>query len=304
MKDPAIERQAAWAPSLKITPGRIGFARRMTSLLERVNERLPSGVMVADRVAAGVPVRHYAHPELRERASAAVVYVHGGGLILGGHEWDNMCGSMALAADVPVFSVDYRLAPEHRFPAALDDIVSATRAIRDAAPQLGVDPDRIIISGASAGAGLAAAAAQRLTDEGVKLAGQLLVYPMLDDRTAARKDITDEDLKVWTQTSNATGWSSYLGLPPGADVVPEYAVPARRDDLSGLPPAWIGVGTRDLFHDECLAYAESLKSAGVDTELYIVEGAVHGFDTLVPSAPEATAAFQTSQYEFIARVSA
>ncbi|MEX1280383.1 MAG: alpha/beta hydrolase fold domain-containing protein, partial [Acidimicrobiia bacterium] len=143
---------------------------------------------------------------------------------------------------------------------------------------------RVAVGGESAGGGLAAAVAQRLTDEGVDLAAQLLVYPMLDDRTAVRPDLGQNDHPVWTKGSNHTGWSSYLGKEPGAEMVPKYAVPARRTDLSGLPPAWIGVGTLDLFHDEDVGYAERLRSAGVDCELEVVEGAPHAFMTLAPDA--------------------
>ena len=108
---------------------------------------------------------------------------------------------------------------------------------------------------------------------------------MLDDRTVLRDDAAPADLRVWTPGSNRLGWASYLGAAPGSAAVPAYAVPARRTDLSGLPPAWIGVGTADLFHDECAAYARRLEEAGVPVTLHVVDGAFHGFDAVFRNAP-------------------
>jgi acetyl esterase/lipase len=143
-----------------------------------------------------------------------------------------------------------------------------------------VDASRLAIGGASAGGGLAAALALLTRDRGeISLTAQLLVYPMLDDRTVYRKGLDKPGLRLWNQSSNKFGWSAYLG---NADR--SVAVPARREDLSGLPPAWLGVGTFDLFHDEDLAYAERLKAAGVPCEVEVVPGAFHGFDGIVPKA--------------------
>jgi acetyl esterase/lipase len=202
---------------------------------------------------------------------------------------DGRCVGWARELGLVVVSVDYRLAPEHPFPAALDDAHAAWTWLQGAAPALGVDPARVAVGGASAGAGLAACLAQRLRDEGsaaggVPPAAQLLVYPMLDDRTAARHELDGGHL-VWSNRSNRTGWSAYLGAPPGAPHAPAYAVAARRDDLGGLPPAWIGVGALDLFLDEDRAYAARLRAAGVATELLEVPGAPHGFDALAPDVP-------------------
>jgi acetyl esterase/lipase len=116
------------------------------------------------------------------------------------------------------------------------------------------------------------------------IAFQLLVYPMLDDRTALRTDVDERWLRVWSASSNRFGWRSYLGQDPGGEDVPAYAAPARREDLSGLPPAWIGVGTCDLFLDEDIAYAIRLNDAGVPCDLRIIEGAFHAFDLVAPKA--------------------
>jgi acetyl esterase/lipase len=176
---------------------------------------------------------------------------------------------------ITVAAVDYRLAPEHPYPAGLEDCYSALTWL---AGLPAVDPARLAIGGASAGGGLAAALALLAHDRGeVTPTLQLLAYPMLDDRSGAAPKTLN--YRMWGPKSNRFGWAAYLG---NAD--PQIAVPARRDDLSGLPPAWIGVGTQDLFHDEDLAYAERLTAAGVPCHLEVVPGAFHGFDQVVPKA--------------------
>jgi acetyl esterase/lipase len=123
---------------------------------------------------------------------------------------------------------------------------------------------------------------------------QLLTYPMIDDRTVTRTDVDERHLRLWDQRSNRYGWTSYLGRQPGAPDVPGTAAASREPDLSGLPPAWIGVGTCDLFHDEDVAYAERLRQAGVPCELEVVPGAFHGFDGVAPRA-SITAHFREQQ---------
>jgi acetyl esterase/lipase len=143
-----------------------------------------------------------------------------------------------------------------------------------------VDRDRVAIGGASAGGGLAAALALLARERAeVPVVAQLLVYPMLDDRTVERDGLDNPGHRLWNQSSNRFGWDAYL-----ADADRDVAVPARRDDLAGLPPAWMGVGTLDLFHDEDLAYAERLQAAGVPCRVEVVDGAFHGFDGILPKA--------------------
>lgn len=247
---------------------------------------IADGVVVTDRMVPGrdgSSIRVWVHEATRadDAPIAAYLHIHGGGFVLGdpvsSHE---RCSTIAAELGVRVVSVDYRLAPEHPFPAALDDCVDVLRWMIETAAAEGVDAARIAVGGESAGGGLAACTAQAATDLGLPLAFQLLVYPMLDDRTRRRVD--DRGRYVWSAASNRYGWRSYLG---GIDPSAPYAVGARRADLSGLPPAWIGVGTLDLFHAEDLAYAERLRAAGVDVEVVEVPGAYHGFDAMTPSAP-------------------
>jgi acetyl esterase/lipase len=176
--------------------------------------------------------------------------------------------------------VDYRLAPAHPFPAALDDCSTALRWLHAQAGPWGVDPTRVAVGGESAGGGLAAALAQRAHDEGVDVRFQLLVYPMLDDRTVLAAH--QPETLVWTSPSNRAGWTAYLGHPVRPAEERPYAVPARRADLSGLPPAWVGVGDQDLFLDEDLAYADRLRAAGVGCEVELVPGLYHGAYGLAP----------------------
>ena len=188
--------------------------------------------------------------------------------------------------NVLVVNVDYRLAPECPFPAGLADCYAALAWLHDNAKTLNIDPDRIAVGGDSAGGGLAACLAQRAHDAGLGVAFQLLIYPMLDDRTCLREPEAGVGELIWTPASNQFGWSSYLGTEPGTVSPPPYAAASRRYALAGLPPAWIGVGTPDLFRGEDVAYAERLREAGVEVTLEIVEGLYHGADGLASDAPQ------------------
>jgi len=227
-----------------------------------------------------------------------MVWMHGGGYVVGNLNMsDDYLLRFVQELGIAVVSVDYRLAPEHPFPAGLEDAYCALKWVYDQAHVLGIDPNRIAVGGDSAGGGLAAALAQWACDRGeVKPVFQLLIYPMLDDRTVTRPDETGKDYLVWTPESNRFGWESYLHRSPGSNAVPDNAVPAQRIDLTGLPPAWIGIGTIDLFHDEDVAYAKRLQACGVDCDLVTVPGAFHGFDSASPSLPIARA-FRQAQIE-------
>jgi acetyl esterase/lipase len=238
------------------------------------------GVTVTQRRvgASAVPVMITAPTESRPRRPG-VLWIHGGGYVLGSPQLE-AAGIGQLARDLGVIAVspDYRLAPEHPFPAALDDCMAALGWMRANADELGIDPDRIAVMGASAGGGLSAAVAQRSYDEGIPLRAQVLVYPMLDDRTTLRDDHAGRGRFMWTPASNRFGWTSYLGRHPQISDAPKYSAPARRDDLTGLAPAWVGVGERDLFYAEDVDYAEKLKASGVPCTLVTVPGMYHGAD--------------------------
>jgi acetyl esterase/lipase len=229
-------------------------------------------------------------PELT--TGAALLWIHGGGLVLGSARLDDrVCGETAQDLGVTVVSVDYRLAPKHPFPAAIDDSHAAWRWLAAHADDLGIDLDRVAVGGQSAGGGLAACLVQRLHDEGTRVAAQWLFCPMLDDRTAAERAHDATGHHVWNNRSNLVGWSSYLGQAPGAASVPPYAVAARREDLSGLPSTWMYTSDIELFHDEDLAYARRLSAAGVEVTLEIVRAAPHGFEAWAPDTPPAQALF-------------
>lgn len=274
----------AFHPELRLASRLLpsGVVTRRTLRPIRRMERLMKGgpAYVEYEVSPTASVLVYRPPTLEGR-SPAVLWVHGGGLVIGTpHQDEAAMREIADDLGVVVGLVRYRLAPEHPAPAAVEDCYAALVWL---AMQDDVDPDRVAVAGASAGGGLAAATALMARDRGgPSLALQLLVYPMLDDRTAARPDDQEEHRRVWDRAANHIGWSAYLGVEAGSPdpAVPEYAVPARASDLSGLPPAWLGVGTLDLFHDEDLAYAARLRAAGIEARTLVVPGAFHGFDAL------------------------
>ncbi|MDY6997335.1 MAG: alpha/beta hydrolase [Actinomycetota bacterium] len=279
---PELRRSARLVPKQIITPVTLPFVRAASRLMFR---RDPQDVEVLT-LASGVRVRLHRPPRAGD-PGPALLWIHGGGYVIGSAAQDDvLCRRFARELDATVVSVDYRLAPEHPYPAAVEDCYSALRWL-SALPA--VDPGRVAIGGASAGGGLAAALALHTRDLGeMALAAQLLVYPMLDDRSVARAELDHPGHRLWNQSSNRFGWNAYLG-----DADPAVAVPARRDDLAGLPPAWIGVGTLDLFHDEDLAYAGRLREAGVPCEVEVVEGAFHGFDGIAPKADVSQAFFRS-----------
>ncbi len=182
-------------------------------------------------------------------------------------------------------SVDYRVAPEHPFPAPVEDCYAGLKWLFDNADQLGVDKSRIAIGGASAGGGLAAGLALLVRDrKEVPVIFQLLIYPMIDDRNQTPASYAITDPRVWNRESNRLGWKAYLGREGGAPDVSPYAAAARATDLTNLPPAFISVGTLDLFVDENIEYAQRLIQAEVPTELHVYPGAFHGFDLFAPAA--------------------
>ncbi len=207
-----------------------------------------------------------------------VYWMHGGGLVLGSHVGDDLRFDVWCQRHGCVgVSVDYRLAPETPYPGPLDDCYAGLAWIHAHAAELGVDPTRIGIGGASAGGGLAAGLALLARDRGeLPVAFQLLIYPMIDDRQITPSSQWHDP--IWSPRANSFGWTSYLGEAKGGDDVPAYAAAARATDLAGLPPTLITVGAIDGFADEDIDYALRLRHAGVPVELHVYPGGPHGFD--------------------------
>ncbi len=227
----------------------------------------------------------------RDRLRPAILYIHGGGFVIGGASTSlRQVQERSVALDCVVVSVDYRLAPETRFPGSLEDNYAALKWLYHNAAELGVDQSKIAVMGESAGGGHAAMLAIAARDRGeVPLLFQALVYPMLDDRTGSTREVPSHiGTLIWNGDKNRFGWTSFLGVTAGSAHVPHGAVPARIEDLHGLPATFIGVGSIDLFASEDIQYALRLIDAGVPTELNVVPGAYHGFDIAVPKASVST----------------
>ncbi len=223
-------------------------------------------------------------------ALPAVLDIHGGGYVMGSPEISDRANRIVvLEQGCIIVSVDYRLAPETRWPGAVEDCYAALRWMHEEAATLHIDRARIAVSGSSAGAGHAAALTLLARDRGnYAICFQNLHAPMLDDRTGSAVEATPYTGEyIWTPGSNRYGWSALLGVEAGGPDVPVAAVPARAADLSGLPPASIVVGALDLFVEEDIEYARRLIRAGVPTELHIIPGAYHGFGLAGEDTPQA-----------------
>jgi triacylglycerol lipase len=225
-------------------------------------------------------------PPSSARGRGAILHIHGGGMVVGSADLAGLNKwQLAQEHDCAIVSVDYRLCPENPFPAPQEDNYAGLLWLAEHAGELNVDPARIVVMGESAGGGLAASLALMTRDRGgPQLAGQVLIYPMLDWRTGGPDDRwknahTGEF--IWTRAKNQFGWSSLRGDYAPADARKGWFSPALAEDLAGLAPAYIATGALDLFLDEDLDYARRLIDAGVKTELHVYPGAIHAFE-LVP----------------------
>ncbi|MEM6581935.1 MAG: alpha/beta hydrolase [Pseudomonadota bacterium] len=219
----------------------------------------------------------------RPNNGPAMLWIHGGGYISGSAA-EVAPETLAHQCGATFVSVEYRLAPEHPFPAGLHDCHDALLWLHRNAAELGVDPQRLSIGGPSAGAGMAAGLALFNRDrKGPELQFQYLVYPMLDnlhDTLSGQQD----GHPLWNRETSINAWEMYLDGTPGEQASP-YAAAARAEDCSALPPAYVVVGGQDLFRDECIAYAQRLMAAGVTTELAVIPGLYHAAETICPDAP-------------------
>lgn len=266
---PDLRLYSLFIPQRLVGPRTVPVIRSLTKLIRG------SSAATVHQVAPGVSVRLFRPTKPATVPGPAVLWIHGGGMVIGTAAQDDaICKHFADALGATVASVEYRLAPEHPYPVPAEDCYTALRWLAER-PE--VDADRIVVGGASAGGGLAATVAAFAHDRGrITPILQLLVYPMLDDRSVT----PDRNHRLWNAASNRFGWDSYLG-----DASPDVAVPARRADLTGLAPAWIGVGSLDLFLEEDRTYAARLEAAGVPCTLQVVPGAFHGFDAVGHRAP-------------------
>jgi triacylglycerol lipase len=286
-------------PLLELMPPYQAISKETLPVLrERVDELADLQLEAADMTGVGIaveriertggpPVRLVLYrPESLSGPAPAVLHVHGGGMVIGRPEMRHAnLVTMARTLQCVVASVDYRLAPEAPFPAALEDCYAALVWLRDRAADLDVDPARLAVAGESAGGGIAAGLALFARDNnGPAIVAQMLTYPMLDDRTGWGKDRPFAGEFVWGAAGNRFCWQALLGEQAGSSNVPYYAAPARAQKLEGLPPAFIAVGALDLFLDENLDFAHRLIRAGVSTELHVYPGAFHAFDGATDAA--------------------
>ena len=226
-------------------------------------------------------------PKDAANPTPAIYHIHGGGMIVG----DNRFGlvemlDLAEPMGMAVVSVEYRLAPETPHPGPVEDCYAGLAWLSAHAHELTIDPDRIVIGGASAGGGLAAGVTLMARDRnGPAILAQLLLSPMLDDRNDSASSRQMRGLGIWDGSSNETGWNALLGdgVGGGPDVSP-YAAPSRAADLSGLPSTFIDVGSAETFRDEDVAYASRMWQAGGRVELHVWPGGFHGFDVVAPHA--------------------
>ncbi|MGV2622922.1 UNVERIFIED_CONTAM: alpha/beta hydrolase fold domain-containing protein [Halobacillus marinus] len=225
-------------------------------------------------------------PKDSDETLPVLLWMHGGGFILGAYdESDGLCSDIVKAAGCVVVSVDYRLAPEHPYPAALEDCYTALTWIADHHEAMNIDRDRIGVAGVSAGGGLTAALALLARDRQYpSICFQMPLYPMIDDRNDTPSAHEISEGMVWNHKTNAFGWRMYLGALHDTDDVPAYAAPARAEDYSGLPYTYTCIGQLDPFRSETLTYVTKLAEAGVDVEFHLYPGAYHGFEQVAPEA--------------------
>lgn len=287
---PELRRSARLLPRFSFGPKSTSVIRALRNLRPIPSPPAPVDVSIRDEYIQGPdgqPLRiRLFSPTSSKNPRPALLWMHGGGFLFGHPEHDQAQSiKLCRQLDMVVAAVSYRLGPNHPYPAPLHDAYAALAWLHAQASALNIDTTGIAVGGASAGACLAAGLTLLAHDRGeLPIAFQILIYPNLDDRTALRTDIDERALRICSVETNRFGWLTYLGRQPGTEYIPAYAAPARRNDLSGLPPAWLGVGTLDLFHDEVFSYASRLNEAGVPCTLKLVEGAFHAFDLVAPNA--------------------
>jgi acetyl esterase len=256
---------------------------------------LPSGIELAsvtDREIPGpagpIPVRVYR--PAGDAPKPVVVYYHGGGWVLGSLEThDGTCRRLADGADAVVVSVDYRMGPEDRFPAAVEDSYAALTWVAANAAELGADAARLVVAGDSAGGNLAAVTSQLARDGGPAIRSQLLIYPVTDHEFTSVS--MEENAEGYYLSRDMMRWfyDHYLNDPSEGD--DPRVSPIRHDDLTGLPPAFVLTAQYDPLRDQGMAYAEALRAAGNDVAMTNYEGLFHGFISMFDLIDAGKAAF-------------
>lgn len=287
--DPDVLPALEAFPDVPLDKEGLPLLRQMAAEMVQLTDAAALGVVRSEITVPGTQSDHPSvrclmyQPEDAKAGSGAYLHLHGGGYILGNPEGsDEHNAQLASLLGITVISVDYRLAPEHPVPAALEDSYAVLAWLHQNADELGIDPARVAVGGESAGGGLAAALALHARDLGEhSICYQVLTYPMVDSRTGSETQPAHplNGEFVWTSERNQLGWAYYLG-----DAVPAAPyVPALAESFEGLPPAWICTAAFDLFRDENIEYAQRLHQAKVPTELIVYPGTFHGFQ-LAPDA--------------------
>lgn len=272
--------------NLSVTAELLDIARTLGPSLEQVLDGRPyQERTIAVPGPAGDVALSIFTPDGRDASGAGLVWVHGGGMVMGDRYGITEALDLAEPSGAVVVSIEYRRAPEHPAPALVDDSYAALRWVGEHAAELGIDPARLVFGGTSGGGGIAASTALRVRDQGgPALAGVMLLCPMLDDRMATVSAQQCAAGYPWTAASNEFGWRALLGERYQTDDVTIYEVPGRAHELGGLPPTYLDVGSVDLFRDEDVDFANRIWAAGGDAELHVFPGAFHGYDINMPAA--------------------
>jgi acetyl esterase/lipase len=250
--------------------------------------------------APGIPTL-ILRPAARSGSSPCIYFLHASGMVMPGNRTMLSAEELRWVADfgATLVSIDYRVAPENPHPAPVDDAYAGLVWTAEHAAELGIDPNRIVLVGSSAGGGLAAAVALRSRDlQGPPIRHQVLISPMLDDREATVSSLFEG--VVWDRISNRAGWTALLGRARGGPDVSAYAAPARAADVSRLPPAYLDCGSSEVFRDEIIDYAARMAQSGVPVELHLWAGAMHYSERIAPEA-EVTKAAVAARTSYLRR---
>lgn len=297
--DPQLLAALEAVPSFDVTADTLAATRRAIDAAQVPAPPAPDTTAEERRIPGpdGGSLRVLIYTPTKHAPTGGLLWLHGGGMVMAKPDGNEaLSRHLAQTAGCVVVAAEYRRAPEHPYPAGVEDCYAALRWLHAAADELRIPRERIAVAGESGGGGLAAGLALLARDRGeVSLSAQMLLYPMLDDRTATPSEpdpLPNAGEFVWSKVSNTFAWGAVLGRAPGGPDAPIYAAPGRAHDLAGLPPTAIFVGELDLFVGENLRYARTLIRHGVATELHVYPGAYHGFVSFAQDADVSKRAFR------------